>query len=66
MPITAATVLIDPVTITVGEGVSSTQICVVCSELPEREIAVNLDAIVGTAQGTYHVEAQRSNNVQHN
>lgn len=38
--------------IAVSESVGTAQVCVVCSELPEREILINLNEQPGTAQGT--------------
>ena len=38
--------------IAVNESVGIAQVCVVCSELPEREILINLNEQLGTAQGT--------------
>ena len=43
--------------IAVNESMGTAQVCVVCSELPEREIMINLSEQTGTAQGTiatYH------------
>ena len=38
--------------IAVNESVGTAQVCVVCSELPEREILINLNEQLGSAQGT--------------
>ncbi len=49
---TAALVFFEQPMIAVGESVGTAQVCVVCSELPEREILINLNEQLGTAQGT--------------
>ena len=38
--------------ITINESVGTAEVCVICSELPQREILVNLNEQPGTAQGT--------------
>ena len=37
---------------TVNESVGAVEVCVVCSELPQREVLVNLEQQLGTATGT--------------
>ena len=41
----------DQPMIAVNESVGTAQVCVVSSELPEREILININAQPGTAQG---------------
>ena len=49
---TAAFVFFEQSMIAVNESVGRAQVCVVCSELPEREIVISLNEQTGTAQGT--------------
>ena len=51
----AALVSFDQLMVTVNEGEGATQVCITCSELPEREIIITLETQPGTAQGKYYV-----------
>ena len=42
----------DQLMIAVDENAGITQVCVVCGELPDREILITLEEQTGTAQGT--------------
>lgn len=46
--------------IAVNESMGTAQVCVVCSELPEREILINLNEQLGTAQGSTYTEQYTS------
>ena len=43
--------------VVVNESVGVAQVCVVCSELPEREILIDLVEQAGTARGTIVVHS---------
>ena len=53
----AALVFFDQPMVVVNESVGVAQVCVVCSELPEREILIDLVEQTGTAQGTSYCYA---------
>ena len=42
---------LDQIMVTVNEGEGNAQVCIVCMELPEREILIILELQNGTAQG---------------
>lgn len=48
-----ALVSFDQLMVTVNENEGNVEVCIVCMELPEREILITLESQNGTAQGKY-------------
>ena len=51
-PLLVVVVSFDRPMTTVNESIGAVEVCVICSELPQREIMVDLEQELGTAAGT--------------